>query len=610
MKIRYLSQKLIKQIAAGEVIAKPYNAIKELLENSIDAQATQITIHIENGGLNLIQILDDGIGMGLEDLKICTELHTTSKTNEDDHFFGLNSLGFRGEGLASISAISNIVIESNGYKMIKKQTEEDKEYIIEPSLIEKGTKISVYDIFQSVPARAKFLKNEKTEWSLIKDTIIKYSINYSQIQWRLFHNSKKILDYAPSSRADRVQSLSQKIIQHFEDNLNSTKIECFICESNKIQEILFINNRPIKDRRIFAYLKNIFLEYFPKSESPKYVLFIDIDPYTVDFNAHPAKEEARIINYNEIFSILSSNINQNIFNQKQDHIIFETFSENNIENNIKKDISSSFEKFSPIKLNLPPQRRQYFNESTNKSTNKSTHEGIYERIYENKILDHFFTPKEEQKTDFSIKNYENIKSTYSSQWSEDIAINEDFSFISNTDIHDFRIIGQIKNTYVIFETEAGIGIFDQHAAHERIIYEEMKLNMNFQSAQSLIIPIVLNLKNKQIDLIEKGREIFLNNGFKIEKNKVLAIPSILKQDEIKEYLEKIEDCDIDIFIDRMLADVACKKALKSNTKLSQEQMESLLYSALKNPPVCNHGRPVFKYFSINEIQKWFKRLGY
>lgn len=554
MKILRLNEHTIKRIAAGEVIARPANAIKELIENAIDANADQIIINIAKNPLEKIVITDNGVGMQKEDLAICTELHTTSKTNDNDQLFGLHSFGFRGEALASIDAISDLIIESNGYRLEKHAGIKQ----ILNSGIQRGTRIEVREMFEHLPARLQFLKSSNVEISAIKQTIQKYMMNFANISWQVFFNEKKLWHFEKSTQAERIEHIMNEEAMPFHAENNGIKLEGYLLKQSK-EQILFINQRPVRDKGIFGYLKTIFTEYFMRNEAPGFVLFLTLDPMLIDCNVHPSKEEVKLINYSQIFSLLSY-------------------------------------AFSPI----------LFNNFLKKNTAVSQPEA-------------FLAPLEEVALNLEYKEYSKPYST--PKFSQEISyVREVNPYIAyNTyepvapkpaKIYPHKIIGQIKKTYIIFETEEGIGMFDQHAAHERAVYEEMKKELNAESAQQLLVPLQLTLSEEKKEYINTHKQIFANKGIRINSRyEITHIPIALqKANFIRIFEENLDEhTEPTIFIERFLADIACKNALKANTEISLDTMHALLETALQNPPICNHGRPIFKYFKLSEIENWFKR---
>lgn len=555
MKIKKLNPELIKQIAAGEIVARIGNAIKELIENAVDAESKKISIFLKNAGIDEIIIIDDGNGIDNEDLPIACLLHTTSKTNDDDKIFGTRSFGFRGEALSSIDSISDLTLESKGLSYHKGN--------IAKSNIHIGTKITISKIFEETPARKKFIKNSEIEFAYIKEIFQKYAINFSEIEFNLFHNDKKIYNLLPSNKNLRIQEIFKTESMFFEKKHNNLEISGFLLQKKSKIQMIFVNNRPIRDKAIFAYIKSIMKEYHLIDEAPGYVLFIKIDPFLIDCNVHPAKEEIKFINYKEIFSILSDIFSMQFFKQieQKDHLII-----NEIE---------------PLIMDFY------------KNTNQNFKKEIERKIFSKQPATQEFILNESNDFEIGSKilTKENLKIEFDSD--------------QNT---TFKIIGQFLNSFILFETELGLGIFDQHAAHERIIYEQMKKNLSNEQMQKLIMPIELNLTPVQKDYIQKNSEIFKKKGIIFENYKITHIPITLREIDFKQFFEQNEDeYDCEISINRLVADIACKNALKANYSLSNEQMKSLLETALKNPPICNHGRPVFKYFTNNEVRNWFKR---
>lgn len=581
--IRQLDDLTIKRIAAGEVIGRPGNALKELIENSIDSGATEITLHLFKGGLDKIIVIDNGCGMQKDDLEICTQIHTTSKTEIGDSSFGFSSLGFRGEALASIAAVSEICIESAFMGDANKiEISYGSQKKISKSSIQKGSRIEICNIFGNLPARMKFMKNEKLEWSFSKDIISRYFSSYQDIQWTIFHNTRKIWYFDVSSLQDR-------LLQIVEENpfwVKCQKKDCSIfgvCfEKPRNIQYIYVNKRPIKDRAIATFIKSIYSEYFPKNETPSYILFIEISPELVDYNVHPSKNEVRFLDSRMIYSLISDAFSNAFLNKRNnENIIFERD-----QSEAEVEVVNKVNNFS------------FF---SNKASYQNSPKDMEEDVFSYKlpeIMNCF--PNSDQK----IMSYDNAAL---------VQLEEPALYDENFDVLQYRIIGQIHSSFILFETSLGLGIFDQHAAHEREVYEKMKEALNSGESQRLLFPLELEISEEQKEILKNNAEIFEKKGIKIEfQEKILKItnsPSILSQGDLKKIFNSglEENINWDIFFDRRLADVACKNALKAKHKLSLQQMESLLYKALKNPPVCNHGRPVFKYFKIAEIEYWFHR---
>ncbi len=573
--IKKLSPNLIEKIAAGEILTKPLYAIKELLDNAIDAKATEISIYIEENGLKKIIVADNGVGMSQEDLKICKEMHTSSKTLEEDTIFGLNFLGFRGEALASINAVSNLTIESNGMKNIKNS--------ITYSTYEKGTKITIDNIFEKTPARLKFLKNNIKEHNDIKQLIKSYAINYFDIKFNFFNNKKAIYNFSSSTEQEKIYQIFKEEGLFFENKLNNLKIHGYILKKHQKESYIFINKRLVKDKAIFTYIKSIFKEFFMINEEPSYIIKIEMDPFLIDFNVHPNKLEIKLVSYSEIFSLIVEILNNNLFKK-----LYE-------ESNLKSDLPEEFLKFdTPLENNLE-----------NSLENNIDHAENSRNFFRNFAKNNF----KYRKTELDIQETEDESLEFVNESQVFFKTDQYALQFQDTIEQNFKIIGQIKNSFIIFETENGIGIFDQHAAHERKLYESMKEELKFENKQKLLFPINLNLTLEQELYIANNLEIFKNKGIIIENNKIIECPNFLHHINFKNFIEEQIQPNIEcnIMINKILANIACKNALKANAALSFDQMHSLLKESIKNVPICNHGRPVFKYFSNYEIINWFKR---
>lgn len=556
--IRKLSDRIIRQIAAGEVISRPYNAVKELIENSIDAKATSIQIFFKEYGMESIIIIDNGTGITKEDLKLATQLHTTSKTEESDSVFGINSFGFRGEALASIEAISSLIIESNGYKL-ENQT-------LSESVIQKGTRISVQNLFKNIPARLKFIKNSQTEFRYVKELLKKFMIQHNEISWLISLNGKIIWNLKKDLKTNRIQMLlKEENILTKTVSTQHTTIDAFILKQQINNSIIFVNKRCVRDKAIFKYISSLFKEYTFLNENPGYILDISIDPLLVDYNVHPAKEEIRFLNYNTIFSLLHS-----IFSMNE------------------------------LAQHLNPAKAFFSDHSINEEIEKKS---LYENLRPSFLINSISAHN---------KNFvEESSETFINPSVSQVRLLESNSKNINQHVENplFKLIGQLKNSYILFENENGFGIFDQHAAHERKLYEQLKSGLNRHNSQKLISTIELSLSEKIQMFIEEQTDTLADKGIFIKGTEIMSLPSMFSN--ISELIHLLQNlrvpCDLPTEIDRLLANVACKNALKANTTLSHQQMHSLLESALINPPICNHGRPVFKYFSDNEIKNFFKR---
>lgn len=551
--IKKLSESTIKKIAAGEVIQKTHHAVKELIENSLDAKSTEINIYFKEYGLEFIKITDNGLGINKKDISLAATIHATSKTNDNDEFFGTTSLGFRGEALASIDVVSDLYIESNGCCYHKE--------IITNSNVTTGTTITIKNLFQNLPARIKFIKNPQTEFKYIKELIKKYIILRNDINWKIIHNQKIILEFNVSDNLKRLELIFKEIPSVFKETQNDFTINAYIFKKNFNLKLIYVNNRPIKDKIIFKYIESLFKEHAFINESPSYILHISIDHILVDYNVHPSKEEVKFFNYNDILQAI-----YNIFS-------IENLAKPLINSEIQYEIHKANTK-SNDSFHFHAQSKDFINENNNIELNK-------------RIVLKFDPP-----------------APHNSSKTPDFKIIELETFQSN----HIKIFGQFHDSFILFEKDNELIIFDQHAGHERKLYEEMKNNMKLTKQQTLLDPIKLNLSNKQLDFINEIHPIIESYKFKLKNSALIAVPNFFKELNLKEFLENLNPpYDFATEFNRLLANIACKKAIKAKHPLNFRAMESLIKQALYNPPICNHGRPVFKTFTFNEVSNFFKR---
>ncbi len=536
--IKILPKDVISKIAAGEVIERPASVVKELIENSIDAGANRISITIEKAGKKLIKVVDNGMGMSKDDLECCVKRYATSKISSIDDLLCLYTLGFRGEALASIGAVSKLKISSKphdqllGYRI---EVEAGEMTLLEESGLPSGTIIEVRDLFFNTPARKKFLRSDKVETRHIVDVITKISLAYLNINFSFNHGNKTIFNLTPcdqfifrfSTLFGDLDIFMEEYIKVYNDMLIKLNLAHPDMDRPKPDRLfLYINNRIVKDRLIMSAIMEAYNQRLVKGRYPQGAVFIEIDPKLVDFNVHPAKTEVRFRNENKIYKRLFLCIKDLL--------------------NSKYGISS------------------YITKGTNFD-----------------ILENF----------------------------------EEY----NTLIPEFpHIIGQLKNTYIICEDKEGILIIDQHAAHERILYERLKqdfLNGNIYS-QKLIQPYHIELSFLEAEQLNKKLEAIMNLGLEIRPFGgntfvIISCPQILKNIDWYPFIVEILQNDIntqDIF-DHIIKTMACHAAIKSGDILSREEMEGLIKELYKTevPTNCPHGRPILKRIPYRDLEKIFKR---
>lgn len=643
-RINILDIETSNKIAAGEVVERPSSVVKELIENSIDSGAKNIIVEIEDGGQKSIKVLDDGYGIHPEDIEKAFMPHATSKINSINDIYSINTMGFRGEALASIAAVSNTVLKS--------RTEEydyGKEISINGGVLDYikdagcnvGTNIEIKDLFFNVPARKKFLKSSSREAAYISDILNRLALANPHISFKLFNNGKKVLNtYGTGKLTDAIRavygkSISDNIIA-FEKHSDISSIHGFIgnaeiSRGSRNNQSIFVNKRYIKSKLITAAVENAFKSFLTVNKYPFFVVFLDIFPEFIDVNVHPTKSEIKFRDDREIFKLTFDAVHEalrnslrNSFDIPFDDEIREKDEELNY---IKKEISTIQ---LPIDLNT-------FNESNYKVENYGNNKN-YECNLENNSLSN-------EKNDLKELSYnvaDNIKESEVSKQntSLDINSNEELSEQSNlkenigtgeeskeekiAKFPALTIIGQFQSTYILAEASDNLYLIDQHAAHEKILFEKYKKSIqeNKVMSQVLITPAVIELTPEDYDYYLENSDIFKKSGFNIEvfgENtiSIREVPLILGKPDIKnlfmDMLDNLKNMGSGQTWEikyNSIAKLACKSAVKANDSLSSIEMKTLTEDLrfIEDPFTCPHGRPTIMKFTLNELEKRFKRI--
>ncbi|MFA5480510.1 MAG: DNA mismatch repair endonuclease MutL [Candidatus Muiribacteriota bacterium] len=602
--INKLPVEITSKIAAGEVIHKPFSVVKELIENSIDAESTEIEIEIKDGGRKTILITDNGVGMSKEDLLICYEKHSTSKIKNIEDLEKIYTLGFRGEALYSIAAVSKLEITSRAREMQygnKVRIEDFTARKIQPVSMNPGTKIEVKNLFYNLPVRLKFLKNSASEARSISEIIIRYMIAFPEIKFRFISNNREV--FCTTGKNDLLEVISEIYGNLYVKNLiyvnmksGDFGIEGYISnlnisKTNSKFQFLFLNKRFIRNNAISYAVGDAYRDYYREKKYPVFFLNVKVPPEKFDVNIHPAKEEVRFLDEREIFSFVRSSIIRTL---KEN--IAET-NHTSITETDKNDQNNSDEtKYQPNSFNSAFNKNSGTGE---KSFSFTSQKNNTEKVQNE--LDMLITEKPFQ------KNYK---------------INEN-SEIETKKFSDFKILGQVKNTYIVAETVEGVVIIDQHVAHERVLYEKYmkKLNSSKIERQRILFPLNIEMKPYEASILEERLDLFEALGFMIEKfgetmfvvKEVPAFMNKLEENTVREIIDEIftssyinrqEDLREEIIITS-----SCKNAIKAGAKLSFEEMELLLNElyTTENPYVCPHGRPVIMKISFDDIYSKFQR---
>ncbi len=643
--INVLDSSIVDKIAAGEVVERPASIVKELLENSIDAGASIITIEIKNGGIDLIRVTDNGCGISKDEIKIAFLRHATSKISTDKDLLNIQSLGFRGEALSSISAVTKSeMISKTRSQLIGTRycMEGGKNPIIEEIGAPDGTTIIVRDLFFNTPARRKFLKSSHTEAAYISDYVEKLALANTNISIRFINNNQtKLHTTGNGNLKDTIYNIYGRDVANalleIDYNKNGIKIEGYIAKpefskGNRNLENYYINNRFIKDKSISLAIEEGFGNRMMQHQYPFTVLRYSINSEVVDVNVHPAKMQVRFSNTTEIYEATREAV-QNALVGKE--LIREVSIDK--ENNVKKSF-----------LDTLYQPKQDFTQRT--FTNKTFTPNIPKN--ENVIKDTFFkTDEDKPKLDNSLKKslndvvnagsiLENIKrppesfetrknTEYTNLISQSITespekYNKQLEFLDRKNKHLHRIVGQVFDTYWIVEFDNKMYIIDQHAAHEKVLYEKFikVYNETKISTQMISPPVIISLSSLEISFVEKNKEVLSKMGFEIEsfggkEIKISGIPSILpsisKYEVLKEIIGNLSENDVvktpELIISKT-ASMACKAAVKGNDRLSFEEAKKLIDDLfeLENPYSCPHGRPTIIEMTKQELEKKFKRI--
>jgi len=588
-RIIQLDDALSNLIAAGEVVENMASVVKELVENSVDANSKIIKIDLLESGLNEIKVTDDGDGMSKEDMKMSIKRHATSKIKTNHDLFHISSLGFRGEALPSIASVSHLEIISSegetGYKifLLKGELKEEGEYAPR-----KGTSISVRYLFYNTPARLKHLKATNTELSFIVDYVNKIALSHPEVAFTLTNNNKVIFKSTGSNEILRVLSniYSIEIIknmvkfsgknQYFEINGYLTKP--IFNRSSRKHVTVIANNRMIKNNKIIYAVNEAYKTYLPIGKYPILFLKIDLDPLLIDVNVHPQKLEVKFTEERLLLSLIKNTISDKL---KTLSLIPEM--KEKVVDNIKYET-----------LNL-----------TSSSNEKPS-------IVKEEFVNYLDGLIEKKKIQEIQDNFKNIKNTTDNQP------------IKNKNIPRLEYIGQYLGTYLIAQNEEGLFIIDQHAAAERVRYENYYNRMESVKIETyeLLIPITLDLSNQEVIALQDKLELFTPLGIRLVINKlntvdITSVPTWFVEgyeriytEEIVKYILEGKDIGIMNVKDSLAKSLSCKHSIKANKYINKNEINKLFHDLenCDNPYTCPHGRPTIIKFTKQEIEKLFLRI--
>lgn len=603
-RIKQLSRHLINQIAAGEVIERPASVVKELVENSIDAGATQIQVEVSNECLN-IRVSDNGCGIEPDDIELAFSKHATSKIEKGEDLFDINSLGFRGEALASIISIAKVVCTTRTKEHENGTRVECEESTVKASSCgcAVGTTMEVKNLFYNTPVRAKFLKSTRVELSYIAEVLQSIAIAHPEVSVTLINGSNTPVH--TSGSGDLLCSLTEIYSNSIASELKEinktdelSKLHCYgycstpnFTRSSKKSIYVIVNNRVVKCPIILKAIDTAYKSLLPQGKYPFICLNLDLPNSDVDVNVHPTKKEVRYGNPNQIFNFIISSINSALS-------AYKTYD-------------------SPVQESIQTTKSEY----QSSTTQTYSFRPAQKLLNLSRIQPHGNTDDNDV-VFISNETFEEIEQTHSNsvqQQNEDSHQQIGFEMPVNSQEHEkFRIIGQFANTYIIFEEKGELNIVDQHIADERFIFENlMEETKGNIPSQLLLISDIIHLEASEAALLEEHREKLLKYGYEIQnisQNEIIfkKVPQVIAHIKVKEILADILENlsgDINHLEERMLITMSCKAAVKAGQELNMWQMEELIkkWKTTKLPYTCPHGRPILKTFNEKEIGAFFNR---
>ena len=639
-RIRILDESVSNAIAAGEVVENPTSMIKELIENSLDAGSKEIKLEVWNGGLD-ISISDSGCGMSKEDLLLSIERHATSKIFTKDDLFNIRTYGFRGEALSSIASVSKMILSSrtedaqNGTQMNVLGGKVTNLKDIQKNV---GTQIEIKDLFYNTPARKKFLRKESTEYLNIKDIFLREALANPNVKFILNIEGKESIKTSGNGIENTILEIFGKnYLKNFSKFSLGYLGNANLFKANRDSIFVFINGRSVKSKIVEEAVIAAYHTKLMKGKYPTALIFLEVEPSEIDVNVHPSKKVVKFANQNAIFDLVKGEI-ESFFTDDEDFISPYIETENEVEDDTKlentknnfldiNDFKDDIQDFSQLSVvekeeyakkdynNIKVEKESLTDVNNKMKTFESVRTDTENNFYLNEIkedsknIENFNTSRENS---VEVKN----KYIFNQEDTSRGKIFDDFSSLKNI---DFKVIGQVFDTFILVERNGLLEIYDQHIIHERILYEKLKQEYynHSISKQSLLVPIRFELDPREKQLALENTEIFSSFGFDIDdfdKNEILlrSIPTMNLRDsyenifrEILDNISKNKDVDIR---ENIIVSMSCKGAIKANHKLTIEEMYSMVAKLHEvGEYTCPHGRPIIVKMSLLDLEKLFKR---
>lgn len=613
-RIQTLSTVLANQIAAGEVVERPASVVKELVENSLDAGATKIDFEIEQGGMRLIRIRDNGSGIHQDDLVLALSRHATSKIHDHDDLEKIMTLGFRGEALASISSVSRMLLASStgngsGWQVSTQGT--DAEPQVQPIAHPQGTTVEVRDLFFNVPARKKFLRTEKTEFDHIDELIRRIALSAFDVGFTLKHNQKIVRQYRQAkSDIEREQRVSVLCGPTFIEN--AIKIEAEVMgvklwgwialptfsRAQADLQYFYVNGRMVRDKLVTHATRLAYQDVMYGNRHPAFVLFLEIPPTQVDVNVHPTKHEVRFRESRLVHDFIFRSLKDALVSIRPGDVntsapVLET--ENHVA--VEKPAVVAVQHDSDVVVAPPPVTTKQYS----------------------------YAPMPKQHSmPFKVREQMAAYGKLHEDVSVPVAVTKEIPK-TEPEIPPLGFaIAQLKNIYIIAENAEGLVLVDMHAAHERVIYEKLKKSVLGQGlvSQPLLIPLTVKMSEHEASCVENHAETFVRLGMKVERLGqesivVREVPDVLRDGNIEQLLLDIasdlvvhdKSSRLDEKILELLGTMACHAAVRAQRRLTLPEMDALLRAmeTTENSSQCNHGRPTWTKMSLSELDKLFLR---
>ena len=622
-RIKLLSPRLANQIAAGEVVERPSSVIKELLENSLDAGATRLDIDIEDGGIKLMRVRDNGSGIEQDDLPLALSRHATSKIYELDDLEAVATLGFRGEALASISSVARLALitstndDSLGWQVVAEGRDMQTE--VSPAPHPRGTTVEVRDLFFNTPARRKFLRTEKTEYTHLEDVVKRLALSRFDVAFNLRHNNRAIYAWrAGESQLEQERRVAQvcgpafmESAVHIEMERNGLRLWGWVAlptfsRSQADLQHFYVNGRAIRDKLVSHAVRQAYQDVLYHGRHPAFVLYLELDPATVDVNVHPTKHEVRFRDNRSVHDFIYSSLHRALAQVKPEDSLNKPQAENDFLTQQNPAVQGlavgefqgqeriSFAAASTAQTSVPSEnyRAPYSSSSYSSSSYAASTDSVREQM---KVYGDLHQPT---------------------------------SALPDSSSDDIPPLGyaiaQLKGIYILAENAQGLIIVDMHAAHERITYERMKTAFASGGLQTqpMLVPESIAVAQKEADCAEQHADTFKSLGFELQRAGpetllVRQIPVVLNRarveqlvrDVLADLIEHGTSERIQHHINEILSTMACHGSVRANRRLTIPEMNALLrdMEATERSGQCNHGRPTWLLQSLDELDKLFMR---